>query len=67
MSSYPSFRFLAPGAEFAVDEGLTSAHGENIIAYMNGKCGTIHSFSLTQGRVSCPAVATTNGTVATSS
>lgn len=40
VSSYPSFRFLAPGAEFAVDEGLTSAHGENIIAYMNGKCGT---------------------------
>lgn len=36
----PSFRFIAPGEQFAVDDNLISVHGENIIAYMNQKCGT---------------------------
>ena len=36
----PSFRFIAPGEQFAIDDNLTSVRGENIIAYMNQKCDT---------------------------
>lgn len=36
----PSFRFIAAGEQYAVDDGLSSSRGENIIAYMNQKCGT---------------------------
>ena len=35
----PAFRYIAPGSDDAVDEGLKSVRGENIIGYMNEKCG----------------------------
>ena len=36
----PSFRFIPAGEQYALDDGLVSARGENLIAYMNRKCGT---------------------------
>ena len=40
VSAVPAFRYIAPGEQYAVDEKLTSVRGENIVPYMNAKCGT---------------------------
>ena len=40
MDVVPSFRFIPAGEQYALDDGLVSARGENLIAYMNRKCGT---------------------------
>ena len=37
----PSFRYIAPGSDSAVDDGLTSVRGENLVGYMNLKCGIV--------------------------
>lgn len=35
----PAFRYIALGSDDVVNEGLKSVRGENIIGYMNEKCG----------------------------